>query len=165
MHRSSLMIAPLLAALIGPALTAAPATATTPEVLGHYYDSGQEIVPSTDIVCDPGGTAIEGTATFGTEPGDRWSGTTSYDFCLYPTDTPDEYTYEGTETLTGEVAGCGTGSFTWTGTGHTMDGGTWRIVPGSGTGHLAHARGSGTSTATTSATLENYGEFSGVFSC
>ncbi|MEV7284907.1 DUF3224 domain-containing protein [Streptomyces sp. NPDC093252] len=158
---------PLAVSLSLTALTGPPAQAATTasEVLSHYYDSGLEIAPSADIVCAPGGTAIEGTATFGTEPGDLWTGTTSYDFCLYPTDTPDEYTYSGRETLTGSVTGCGTGSFTWIGTGHSMDGGVWRIVAGSGTGDLTGARGSGTSTATTTPALENFGEFAGTFAC
>ncbi|WP_327250365.1 DUF3224 domain-containing protein [Streptomyces sp. NBC_01244] len=147
-------------------LAAAPATATNSRVvLSHYYDSGTEIVPSENIVCAPGGQAIQGRATFGTRPGDVWQGTTTYDYCLYPEATPGQYRYIGTETLTGSAAGCGTGSFTWIGVGTTAGGGTWRIVSGSGTGDLAGARGRGTNTATTSPTWENYGDFKGAFAC
>ncbi|MEV7524618.1 DUF3224 domain-containing protein [Streptomyces sp. NPDC091371] len=152
-------------ALTAPVLAATPGSATGSQILSHYYDPGTEIVPSTDMVCAPGGTAIHGTATFGTQPGDVWQGTTTYDYCLYPEPTPGQYRYVGTETLTGSVEGCGTGSFTWIGWGSTAGGGTWRVVPGSGTGDLADARGRGTNTATTSLTLENYGHFEGALDC
>ncbi|MCX4536960.1 MULTISPECIES: DUF3224 domain-containing protein [unclassified Streptomyces] len=152
-------------ALTASVLAATPGSAADSQILSHYYDPGTEIVPSTDTVCAPGGTAIHGSATFGTQPGDVWQGTTTYDYCLYPESTPGQYRYVGTETLTGSAEGCGSGSFTWIGRGSTAGGGTWRIIRGSGTGDLADARGSGTNTATTSPTLENYGHFRGVFDC
>ncbi|MER5917660.1 DUF3224 domain-containing protein [Streptomyces sp. NPDC001982] len=124
------------------------------------------VTPSEKIVCASGGTAIHGSATFKAKPGDRWHGTTSYDYCLYPESTPGSYSYSGTETLTGTVDGCGKGSFTYFGKGETASGGTWKIIRGSGTGRLTHASGSGTDTATTDpTTLENWGVFQGQFTC
>ncbi|MFF3877983.1 DUF3224 domain-containing protein [Streptomyces sp. NPDC001978] len=147
------------------ALVATPSSASSNQVLGHFYDTGT-VTPSEKIVCASGGTAIHGSATFKAKPGDRWHGTTSYDYCLYPESTPGSYSYSGTETLTGTVDGCGKGSFTYFGKGETASGGTWKIIRGSGTGRLTHASGSGTDTATTDpTTLENWGVFQGQFTC
>ncbi|MFJ3903964.1 DUF3224 domain-containing protein [Streptomyces sp. NPDC090025] len=158
------------AAVTASALTAfgfaaAPGGAAEPALLSHYYDSGTEIVPTPGTACGPGGDAISGRATFGTRAGDVWRGTTAYTYCLYPEATPGRYRYVGVETLTGSAGACGRGTFTWIGRGSTTEGGTWHIAVGSGTGDLTRARGSGTNTATTSPTWENYGTFSGVFSC
>ncbi|MGW0996439.1 DUF3224 domain-containing protein [Streptomyces sp. NPDC002520] len=146
-------------------LAAPYSSAADSRILSHYYDPGTEIVPSLDMVCAPGGTAIHGSATFGTQSGDVWQGTTTYDYCLYPEATPGRYRYVGTETLTGWAEACGSGSFTWIGRGSTAGGGTWEIVRGSGTGDMADAHGRGTNTATTSPTWENFGDFRGVFDC
>jgi hypothetical protein len=146
-------------------LTVIPSSAACNTVLSHFYDPGTEIVPSATVVCAPGGMAIHGSANFGKQSGDRWHGTTSYDYCLYPGNTPGDYFFSGTETLTGSVDGCGKGSFTWTAKGDTASGGTWQVKRGSGTGRLARASGHGTSTTTTSPTLENFGLFQGQFTC
>ena len=147
------------------------ADAGTMKTLSHFYDPGTEVVPSP-ITCDPGGNPIHGVATFGTEAGDDWVGTTSYDYCVYPQADPTWFSFTGTETLTGTARSCGhtAGSMTWTqeGTFHagtTDGGGQWHVIPGSGTGGLKGARGAGTSTTFVTATLENYGDFSGWFHC
>jgi hypothetical protein len=160
----------VIAAVLLPALLVATSTAAdakTPKVLTHFYDPGIEVVPSP-ITCDAGGNPIHGVATFGTQSGDNWVGTTSYDYCVYPQAQPAWYSFGGTETFTGTVQGCGQGSMTWTqkGTFHsgTQDGGgQWQLV--SGTGGLAGVKGGGTSTTFVSAVLENYGYFSGKFTC
>jgi hypothetical protein len=148
---------------------AAEADAACAPVLSHYDDPGT--VTASTMACAPGGSAIHGGATFGTQPGDLWHGTSSYDYCLYPTSTPGAYTYAGTETLTGWIKGCGYGAFTWIGAGTfsqdsaSPGGGTWQVIPGSGTGALRTARGGGTDTAFVGATLANYGEFDGILHC
>lgn len=151
---------------------AASADAGTLPVLSHYYDPGTEIVPSTTITCQPGGEAIHGGATFGTQAGDQWQGTTSYDYCIYPLKDPGWYAYSGTETFTGTVTKCGrgTGTMTWRGagtfeTGTDNGGGLWYITPRSGTGALASAHGAGTSNQDVTATLEDYGYFAGSLGC
>jgi Protein of unknown function (DUF3224) len=159
-----------LAAVAFSAATPAPANAEASNILADYHDPGTEITPSTAITCGLGGEPIHGSATFGAQTGAKWHGITSYDYCLYLTTVPDKFSYSGTETLTGSVDGCGTGSFTWTGAGtfvlgSSNGGGTWRIVPGSGTGDLANASGSGTDTADVSLTFENDGYFAGEFTC
>jgi hypothetical protein len=146
-------------------LGAAPAKADGLATLTHFYDPG-DVVPST-IVCAPGGLAIHGNATFGTEAGDKWIGTTSYDYCIYP-QSEGWYIFVGTETLTGTVEGCGTGTMTWdqAGTfqvGTDNGGGVWRIV--SGTGALAGITGKGISKTFVSPALENFGYFAGTTQC
>jgi len=47
----------------------------------------------------------------------------------------------------------------------TPGGGVWYIIPGSGTGQLSNASGSGTDTAYVTLTLQNSGEFDGTFAC
>jgi len=161
----------LVSGLAFAASASASADADTTRTLSHFYDPGTEVVPSP-ITCDPGGMPIHGAATFGTEPGDEWIGTTTYDYCIYPQTEPDWYSFTGTETLTGTVSSCGhtAGSMTWTqaGTFHTGTqdgGGQWQVIPGSGTGGLHGARGGGTSTSFVSLALENYGYFSGWIHC
>jgi hypothetical protein len=164
----------LTAALVlaSPGLATAAASADASGGLSHYLDPGTEVIPATAMTCLPGGSPIQGSAAFGTEPGDSWHGTTAYDYCLYPAATnPDRFAYTGKETFTGSVNGCGTGSFTWIAAGAaTMGspapgGGVWHIVAGSGTGRLRHARGSGTDTAVVTLALQNSGAFYGKFAC
>jgi hypothetical protein len=159
-------------ALTSSTLATTAASADTSGVLSHYFDPGTEIIPSTTVTCLPGGSPIHGSATFGTQPGDIWHGTTSYDYCLYSSTTnPGQFAFTGKETFTGSVDGCGAGSFTWIAAGAATVGsptpgvGVWRIIPGSGTGQLRNARGSGTDTAFVTATLQNSGEFDGKFAC
>jgi hypothetical protein len=155
------------------AVVTTSASADSSQILSHFYDPGTEITPST-MQCNVGGIAIHGSATFGTQTGDLWSGTTSYEYCMYPQTNPGWFSYSGRETLTGSVVNCGaavgTGSFTWTATGTFQEGtrnggGQWQIVPGSGTRDLVHISGSGTSTQFVSVTLENYGYFAGTYNC
>lgn len=143
------------------------AKADSVPVLAHFFDPGTEVVPST-ITCHTGGTAIHGSATFGTQAGDLWHGTTSYDYCIYPQASPGWYLFAGTETLTGSVAGCGTGTMTWDQAGAFQQGtdnggGVWRIVASSG--GLAGIKGGGISKTFVSLALENYGYFAGVTEC
>jgi hypothetical protein len=159
-------------ALSSATLGTAAASAGTSGGLSHYLDPGNEVIPAPGMTCRAGGSPIQGSAGFGTQPGDSWHGTTSYDYCLYPSATnPDRFAYTGEETFTGSVNGCGTGSFTWIAAGAaTMGssapgGGVWHIIAGSGTGRLRHARGSGTDTAFVTLTLQNSGEFYGKFAC
>ncbi|MFI9383728.1 hypothetical protein [Kutzneria sp. NPDC052558] len=163
-----LLITAILALGLG-FVSSAPASAGTPEIFSHFYDPGTEIVPSP-ITCDPGGSAIHGEATFGTEAGDDWVGVTTYDYCVYPQAEAGWFSFTGTETLAGTVRQCGPrpGTMTWsqTGTFHagtTDGGGNWRVI--SATDGLGPARGAGTSTTFVTDTLENYGYFSGWFHC
>jgi len=50
---------------------ASPARADGLPNLAHFYDAGTEVVPST-IACNPEGLAVHGSASFGTQAGDRW---------------------------------------------------------------------------------------------
>jgi hypothetical protein len=169
MRRSWVIAASSLAlAALGLAVTAKPAAAASPSVLAHYFDDGQ-VTPST-VTCGPGGSGIHGHATWGTQPGDRWHGISTYDICVYPLSTPGWSAYHGLETLAGSVDGCGTGTMTWAiqGALHTGtdDGGSiWELVPGRGTGGLTGVGGFGTAHAFVAATLENYGYFTGIITC
>ena len=138
------------------------------KVIAHFFDTGVE-VPST-FPCVGGVPASSGHATFGTEAGDNWHGVSSYDICVYPSSTPGEFSYYGVETLSGTVDNCGTGTMTWSISGVVTvgafgDSNVWLLLPGPGTGDLANATGFGQSHSFLAPSFQNFGYFTGTFSC
>lgn len=168
-----LMAAGAIVALVGTAPVASAAPLRTIPVLAHFNDTGA-VTPSS-IPC-PDGQAIHGSATFGGQQGDTWSGTASYDFCLKPGPVANTLVYSGTGTFTGSVRGCGTGSM-----GYEVRNGfvdqqqnptspngfeEWQVTPGTGTGGLAGVTaGQGVGVYTIFPTLANNGVFVGSLSC
>jgi len=163
----------VLAALWPLAPAQASAGRHTVTVFTHFQDDGS-VVPSS-LPC-PGGQAIRGDATFGVQAGDTWHGSSVYDLCLVPAATPNSFTFSGTETFTGTVDGCGTGSMTYTlSEGFvqlspipTSPNGfqRWSIVPGAGTGGLTGVTGGeGVGIFTIQLTLANEGFFAGLLAC
>lgn len=154
--------------------SAASAGAMIP-VNTQFHDDGT-VVPAT-MACETidgvPGVALEGHATFT----GGWQGTSVYTACLYvglpnlPAGT--EYFY-GTETFTGSVNHCGTGTmsyqlangYVWPyldpTTGRRSGQQNWKIIPGEGSGDLAKvSSGSGVGLFTISPTGENDGTFIG----
>ncbi|MEV0032719.1 hypothetical protein [Nocardia sp. NPDC050793] len=144
-----------------------------------FHDDGT-VVP-TAMECETidgvAGVAMEGHATFT----GKWQGAADYKACFYrglpnlPLGT--EYFY-GTETFTGSVDGCGTGSMTYKlsdgyvspnvdpVTGQRSGQQIWQISPGGGSGDLAAVNsGSGGARFTISAVGENAGTFTGELRC
>ena len=163
-------------AILALASTAPIASAAAPRpipVLTHFNDTGA-VTPST-IPC-AGGQAIHGSATFGGQQGDTWSGTASYDFCLKPGPVANTLVYSGTGTFTGSVRGCGNGSM-----GYEVRNGfvdqqqnptspngfeEWAVTPGTGTGGLSGvSAGRGVGVYTIFPTLANNGVFVGTLTC
>jgi hypothetical protein len=156
--------------------TATPASATGTHVvpvLTHFSDDGSA-VPSS--IPGPNGQAIRGDADFGVPPGDTWHGSSVYDFCLVPAAAPTSFTFSGSETFTGTVDGCGTGTITYTvanGFAQLVPNPTgpngfqfWTIVAGAGTGGLQNVSGGrGAGVFTIQTTLANEGFFAGFLTC
>src|SRR5262249_29792930 len=97
---AQLVAAGAILALAGTAPVASAASPRPIPVFAHFNDTGA-VTPST-IPC-AGGQAIHGSATFGGQQGDTWSGTASYDFCLKPGPVANTLVYSGTGTFTGSV--------------------------------------------------------------
>jgi hypothetical protein len=142
-------------------------------VFTHFLDDGS--AGPSSLPC-PGGQALRGDAAFGVKAGDTWVGSSVYDFCLVPAAEPNSFTFSGIETFTGTVAGCGTGTITYTvadgfaklapnptaPNGHQR----WTIVPDAGTAGLAGVTGGlGVGIFTIQPTLANDGFFAGFLTC
>lgn len=174
----------LLAAVVsGVGLQTTPAAADSTKsvsLTAHFTDPGV-LVPTAmtcDIVDGVAGVPLQGSATFGTNPNDNWTGRVSYKICMYVMADRSERFY-GTETFTGAVRGCGAGTIRYdvrdgavkpAPLGSTTQHGTetWKIVPRSGTGQLSTvSAGSGSGVFTMSSTVIGGGSgvYSGTLTC
>ncbi len=74
-----------------------------------------------------------------------------------------------TETFTGTVQGCGTGSMSYSLFSTEDTGGntrvTWQVIEGAGTGELVRLRGHGTQTGLFRSDYSSSGDFRGVVEC
>jgi hypothetical protein len=157
----------------------APATALAKDVrvVSHYHSPPATMV---DRDCPPregavAQFAVEGETHHGQRASDTLRGIGRHWACIYqmPNGTLE---YVGEETVTGSVAGCGTGSYRYrlsgtvsapdpaTGTQRSL--GNWVIVPASGTDGLRSlGSGSGTINGVVTSALSEDGVLAGSARC
>ncbi len=108
--------------------------------------------------------AESGTAAFT----GSWVGSVGYDFG-WVVDPVANSMFAGLSTVTGTIAGCGTGTFTYRFEGQSDAAGvgnlTWDVIPSLGTGDLAGLTGHGTQHAVQNADYSGSGDLIGIVRC
>jgi len=137
------------------AATPAHASGRVVPIYTHFFTPGA--TGPADIECAPrqgaqAVTALEGFSDKGVEPFDTIRGQAHYKVCFY-TMADGTTQSSGTETFTGTIDRCGTGSVMWRSegsftapdpaTGIAQAKGTWSVVPGTGTGGFSKMRNGG----------------------
>ena len=178
--RALILLAAVVSGLGIQTTPAAADSARSISVTAHFTDPGVLVPTATkcDIVNGVVGVPVRGSARFGMEPDDNWTGGVSYNICMYVMADRSERFY-GTETFTGDIRSCGVGTISYNVsdgmvnpaplgsiTQHGTE--TWKIIPRSGTGRLSTvSAGSGSGVFTMSSTVVGGGSgvYTGTFTC